>query len=303
MGRIINGLAGLVVLGAGAALVLSAPAAPLPESALASLTADPLHGATVFAVSGCASCHAAPDADYSLTPVLSGGERFVSDFGTFIAPNISPDPVHGIGGWTDAQIISAIRNGVDDAGNHLYPAFPYSSYNKAGLQDLVDLVAFWRTLPVSDVPSQPHEVGLPFSIRRAVGLWKRMFDSDDFVIHGNLTAEQTRGRYLVEGLGHCAECHTPRNLLGGLSRDRWLSGAPNPSGEGRIPNITPGALTWSEGEIAEYLKSGFTPEFDTAGGTMAEVVKNTGQLSDADRAAIAAYLKIVPEVASAPAAP
>ncbi len=211
--------------------------------------------------------------------------------------------MHGIGGWTDAQIINAIQHGVDHAGNHLYPAFPYASYNKAELQDLVDLVAFWRTLPVSDVPSQPHEVGLPFSIRRAVGLWKLMFASDDFVIQGDLTAEQTRGRYLVEALGHCAECHTPRNMLGGLSRDRWLSGAPNPSGEGRIPNITPGALTWSEGEIAEYLKSGFTPEFDTAGGSMAEVVKNTGQLSDADRAAIAAYLKIVLEVATAPAAP
>ena len=303
MGKKLNVLGVVVVLAAGGAWVLSAPAAPLPDSALADLTPDAVHGATVFAIAGCASCHAAPDATYSLTPVLAGGEKFVSDFGTFIAPNISPDPVHGIGTWTDAQIISAAQHGVADDGSHLYPAFPYSSYNKASLQDMVDLVAFWRTLPASDSPSQPHQVGFPFSIRRAVGMWKLLFDSTEFVLQGDLTPDQTRGRYLVEALGHCAECHTPRNILGGLSRGQWLSGAPNPSGTGRIPNITPGGLSWSEGEIAEYLKSGFTPDFDTAGGAMAEVVKNTGQLADADRAAIAAYLKIVPAIVSASPAP
>lgn len=301
MGRLTTGLALVVVIGAGGAWVLSAPAAPLPASAVAGLTADVVHGATVFAIAGCASCHTAPDAAYSLTPVLSGGEAFASDFGTFIAPNISPDPVQGIGGWTDVEIISAIQHGVTPDGAHLYPAFPYAAYNKAQLQDLVDLVAFWRTLPASDVPSQPHQVGFPFSIRRAVGLWKLLFDHTDFVVQGDLTPDQTRGRYLVEALGHCAECHTPRNVLGGLARAQWLSGAPNPSGEGRIPNITPGGLTWSQGEIAEYLKSGFTPDFDTAGGAMAEVVKNTAQLSDTDRAAIAAYLKIVPAITPAPA--
>jgi mono/diheme cytochrome c family protein len=303
LGRLTTGLALLIVLGAGGAWVLSAPAAPLPDSALAGLTPDASRGATIFAVAGCASCHSAPDAAYSLTPVLAGGEAFASDFGTFVAPNISPDPDQGIGGWTDAQIISAVQHGVDDEGSHLYPAFPYASYNKASLQDMVDLVAFWRTLPAADTPSQPHQVGFPFSIRRAVGMWKLLFNSTDFVVQGDLTPEQDRGRYLVEALGHCAECHTPRNVLGGLSRGQWLSGAPNPSGDGRIPNITPGGLTWSEGEIAEYLKSGFTPEFDTAGGAMAEVVKNTGQLADEDRAAIAAYLKIVPPIVSAPATP
>lgn len=302
LGKGLNGLVLLIAFGAGGSWVLSAPAAPLPDSALAGLAPDATHGATVFAIAGCASCHAAPDAAYSLTPVLSGGEKFVSDFGTFIAPNISPDPVLGIGGWSDAQIISAAQHGVTPDGSHLYPAFPYASYNKASLQDMVDLVAFWRTLPASDSPSQPHQVGFPFSIRRAVGMWKLLFDSSDFVVQGDLTPDQIRGRYLVEALGHCAECHTPRNVLGGLSRGAWLAGAPNPSGDGRIPNITPGGLTWTEAQIAEYLKSGFTPEFDTAGGAMAEVVKNTGQLSDADRAAIAAYLKIVPAIAS-PATP
>jgi mono/diheme cytochrome c family protein len=107
-----------------------------------------------------------------------------------------------------------------------------------------------------------------------------------------------RGRYLVEALGHCTECHTPRNMLGGLQIARWMGGAPNPSGEGRVPNITTAVLRWSEGEIAEYLKSGFTPDFDSVGGSMAAVVRNTSKLSDTDRAAIAAYLKTIPAVAN-----
>jgi mono/diheme cytochrome c family protein len=110
------------------------------------------------------------------------------------------------------------------------------------------------------------------------------------------TPELEAGRYLAEALAHCGECHTPRNAMGGLDRSRWLAGAPNPSGEGRIPNITPAALDWSAADIAEYLKSGFTPEFDTAGGSMAAVVAGTSRLSDADRAAIAAYVKAVPPV-------
>lgn len=301
LGKVTSGLVLLVVLGAGAGWILSAPAVPLPDAALAGLTGDGTRGAVVFAIAGCASCHTAPDAAYSLTPVLAGGQRFASDFGTFIAPNISPDPVNGIGAWSDAQIINAAQRGVTPDGRHLYPAFPYVSYGRSSLQDMLDLVTFWRTLPAADTPSQAHQVGFPFSIRRAVGLWKVLFDSSDFVVQGDLTPEQTRGRYLVEALGHCAECHTPRNILGGLSRGEWLGGAPNPSGDGRIPNITPGRLTWSEADIAEYLKSGFTPEFDTAGGEMAEVVKNTGQLADADRAAIAAYLKIVPAITPAAA--
>lgn len=298
MGNVLRGLVLLAALGGGAGWVLSAPDA-LPDGALDGVTGDAARGAAVFAVAGCASCHTAADAAYSLTPVLVGGQRFVSDFGTFIAPNISPDPVAGIGVWTDAQVITAAMRGVTPAGAHLFPAFPYDSYAKATPQDMADLVAFWRTLPAADTPSQAHEVGFPFSIRRAVGLWKLLFRSDDFVIQGNLTDEQTRGRYLVEALGHCTECHTPRNVLGGLQRDQWLAGAPNPSGEGRTPNITPGVLTWTEAQIAEFLKSGFTPDFDTAGGEMVEVVRNTAQLTDADRAAIAAYLKIVPAIVPA----
>ncbi len=162
----------------------------------------------------------------------------------------------------------------------------------------MDLIAHLRTLPASDRPSEAHDLAFPFNQRITLGPWKALFVSSEWVMPDALTPELERGRYLVESLGHCVECHTPRNALGGLQVTQWMSGAPNPSGEGRIPNITNGALRWSEGEIAEYLKSGFTPDFDTAGGTMAAVVRNTAKLSDADRAAIATYLKAIPAIAN-----
>lgn len=292
-GWISAGLVGAAVVAAG--LYVTRPV-PLAANTLDGLTGDATAGAIVFAASGCASCHLAPGVDSGPAPALPGGRKFASPFGTFVAPNISQDTEAGIGGWTDVQIASAVLRGVGAGGEHLYPAFPYTSYGKADLQDVVNLIAYLRTLPADPTPSQPHELAFPFNVRASLGGWKLLFDRSDWVVTGDLTDQQQRGRYLVEALGHCAECHTPRNALGGLDRDRWLSGAPNPSGPGRIPNITSGNLTWSEGEIAEYLSSGFTPEFDTAGGSMAEVVKNTAQLTDADRAAIAAYLKIVPAV-------
>lgn len=290
MRRALTGLAlaGIVVVIGGA--VATRPQ-PLPDDALAGLTPDAERGALIFAAAGCASCHIADDGP---ADVLAGGKAFVSDFGTFYAPNISPDPQHGIGEWTDAQIASAIMRGVGADGAHLYPAFPYATYNKADPQDVVDLIAHLRTLPTDQTPTKAHDVGFPFNIRAALGVWKALYLRDGWVMTDAPDLE--RGRYLVEALGHCGECHTPRDSLGGLKTGAWLSGAPNPSGEGRIPNITPGGLTWSEGEIAEYLSSGFTPDFDTAGGTMAEVVKNTAKLPDTDRAAIAAYLKAVPAV-------
>lgn len=288
------GVAALAVA-AAAGWFLTAPK-PLDESAVSGMTGDPEAGRLAFAAGGCASCHIAPDAEASDQPVLSGGQEFASEFGIFIAPNISPDEEHGIGGWTDLQFVNAVKEGIGPDGKHLYPAFPYSSYTRADVQDILDIEAYIRTLPASAEPNQPHQLAFPFSIRRSVGGWKLLFFSDDWVVGGDLTEEQQRGRYLVEGLGHCAECHTPRNALGALDTSQWLAGAPNPSGQGNIPNITPGALDWSAADISAYLESGFTPEFDSAGGDMAHVVENMSQLPASDRDAIAAYLKAVPAV-------
>ncbi|WP_416320442.1 c-type cytochrome [Yoonia sp.] len=280
---------GVLVVGTGAGWFATKPT-PLPASALDGITGDAERGAITFAAAGCASCHNAPDGPLD---VLAGGKSFASDFGTFIAPNISSDPMHGVGGWTDLELASAIMRGVSPDGAHYYPAFPYTSYIKADIQDIADLITHMRTLPADTTPSQPHDLGFPFNIRASLGVWKAAYLRDDWVMDAP-TPELERGRVLVEALGHCAECHTPRNALGGLDRSAWMTGAPNPSGDGRIPDISPAGLTWSAQDIAEYLNSGFTPTFDSAGGTMADVIRHTSQLSDADRMAIAAYLKVLP---------
>jgi mono/diheme cytochrome c family protein len=151
------------------------------------------------------------------------------------------------------------------------------------------------TLPPSDVPSAPHEIGFPFNIRASLGGWKLLFAGAGWAVDPpDLTEAEQRGRYLAEALGHCAECHTPRNALGGLDRARWLAGAPDPSGQGRVPGITPSQLDWSELDIVAYLTTGFTPDFDSVGGHMAHVVANFARLPESDRAAVAAYLKRVP---------
>lgn len=283
----------LLLIGAAAFWWLTMPQ-PLPASATAGLTGDATRGERIFWAGGCAACHADAKAEGAAKLVLGGGQEFPSPFGTFVAPNISPDPKNGIGGWTVADLANAMLRGVSPDGRHYYPVFPYASFANAELQDVADLHAFLQTLPPVATPSQPHKVGFPFNIRRGLGLWKRLYLGRGWVVAGDLTAEQMRGRYLVEGLGHCGECHTPRGPFGGLERDHWLAGAPIPGAKGRFPNITPAKLKWSQADIVEYLTSGFTPTFDSAGGHMALVVENTAHLPPEDRAAIAAYLKIVP---------
>jgi len=265
---------------------------PLPDTALAGLTGDTTRGKHIFVAAGCASCHAAPGSKGDAKLILSGGQRFESAFGTFLAPNISPDPDHGLGGWTVAQFATAVTRGVSPGGQHLYPALPYTTYVRMTDQDVADLWGYMQTLPTSDVASQPHEVGFPFNIRRSLGGWKLLFLRDDWVM--DVPPELERGRYLVEALAHCGACHTSRNALGGLDLSRWLAGAPNPSGRGTIPGLTPDKLDWSAADIAYYLESGFTPEFDSVGGHMAAVVENFAQLPAEDRAAVAAYIKALP---------
>jgi mono/diheme cytochrome c family protein len=288
--RAITSLAALGALVLGGGLWITAPDRVDPD-AVAGLVGVPARGKDVFDAGGCASCHAAEGATGEARLILSGGRAFATPFGSFRAPNISQDPDHGIGGWDLADLVNAMRYGTSPQGQHYYPAFPYTSYSRATLQDIADLQAYLVTLPADATPDQPHDLGFPFTIRRGLGLWKALYLDDGWTVTGELTAAENRGRYLAEALGHCAECHTPRGPLGALDHDRWLGGAPNPSGSGTIPNITPARLDWSEADILAYFTSGFTPDYDTAGGSMAEVVQNLAQLPEADRAALAAYLK------------
>lgn len=290
MNRLLTGLVLCAILGAGVAWGLTRPA-PLQPDFGTTLTADAERGKLVFDAGGCASCHAAPDSEDKT--VLAGGEAFASAFGTFYAPNISPS-AEGIGGWGLPAFARAMTEGVSPEGKHYYPAFPYVAYAGMTAQDVADLHAYMQTLPPSATESKPHEVSFPFNIRRALGAWKLLYGNRAYVLTGDLSPEIERGRYLVETLGHCGECHTPRGPLGGLQMDHWLAGAPNPSGKGKIPNITPGGLNWSQSDLITYFTSGFTPDYDTVGGSMTAVVANLSQLPESDRAAIAAYLKAVP---------
>jgi len=295
---------GLIALGVG--WFLSGPNR-LQANALPDHDVDLANGERMFLAGGCASCHAAPDASGDARLVLSGGLGLETPYGTFHAPNISPGP-QGIGGWRDLDFANAMMRGVSPEGAHYYPAFPYTSYAKMPLDDLADLWAFMKTLPAVETsgPAPETELAFPYNVRRGIGLWKRAYLSEAPVV-GNAALgsdpQLLRGRYLTEGPGHCGECHTPRNWAGAMDTGRWLAGAPNPEGEGRVPNITPhaqGVAGWTEDDLAFGLESGFTPEFDSMGSTMAAVVKNFAQVGAEDRAAIAAYLKAIPALPDAP---
>jgi len=269
----------------------------------ASQTPDLANGELVFWAGGCGSCHAEKGARGDDKKLLGGGHRLDTPVGLFVTPNISPDPETGIGAWSLIKFANAMLNGVSPDGRHYYPSFPYTSYAKMTAKDVADLFAYLKTFPAVVRSNEAHDLNPLFSIRRGVGLWKRVYVSDALIVPvtGNNEIVE-RGRYLVESLGHCGECHTPRSAFGfgGMDGSRWLAGGPSPEGEGHIPNITPHETAlggWSESDIAYYLESGFTPDFDSVGGTMVSVQDNMAKLPAIDVAAIAAYLKTVPPVA------
>lgn len=273
---------------------LTAPAAlALPA---APRTPDLANGQGVFNAGGCASCHAVPNQGDRLR--LGGGLAIGSPFGTFYAPNISPDTADGIGRWSEAQFVNAVLNGVSPDGAHYFPAFPYTSYHRAKVDDVRDLFAYLKTLPAVSGRVRDHDLPFPFNIRRNVGIWKWLFmDDKPFMADAARSAKWNRGAYLVNGFGHCAECHSPRNFLGGLVTAQRFAGGPNPEGEGWVPNITQkGIGEWSEKDIADFLETGDMPEGDSASGAMRPVIKNLAQLTSEDRAAMAAYLKSLPPV-------
>lgn len=293
-------IAALGVAGALAALYVTGPNRLNAEELAAFTPGDAARGERIFWAGGCASCHADEGSENEELFELVGGVELDTPFGDFVAPNISPHDQDGIGGWSLEDFANAMMRGVSPDGRHYYPAFPYASYAKMQPGDIADLWAFLQSLPPVEGRADDHRLGFPFNIRRGLGLWKQFYLSDAPVIAlAEDAPEPIRlGRYLVEGPGHCGECHTPRAFTGGVDKDRWLAGATAAEGDGTVPNITSGEGgigDWSASDIASFLETGFTPDFDTAGGAMAEVVRNTARLSQQDRAAMATYLKAVPE--------
>src|SRR5664279_3991882 len=258
------------------------------------------NGQITFNAGGCSSCHAVPGQPDRTR--LGGGLAIPSPFGTFYAPNISPDPVDGIGRWTEADFVNAVTNGVSPDGAHYFPAFPYTSYTHAKVEDIRDLFAYLKSLAPVAGKVRDHDVPFPFNIRRNIGIWKRLFmDGKPFVPDPARSSQWVRGAYLANGLGHCAECHSPRNFLGGIVAAQRFAGGPNPDGEGWVSNITPkGIGDWSVKDIAYFLETGEFPEGDNASGSMARVIRNTSQLSPEDRDAIANYVKSLPPVDGPP---
>lgn len=287
--------AGLAVVAVTAGFVLTSPST-IPASALVTRTPNLANGETMFNIGGCASCHATPkQEDFTR---LGGGLALATPFGTFKVPNISPEPKYGIGAWSELDFVNAVKMGVDDDGDHLYPAFPFPSYQRMRLDDVRDLFAYLKTLPAVASPSQAHDLPFPFNIRRGLGLWKLLYvDGKAFTPDPSKDAVWNRGAYLVEGPGHCAECHSPRNFIGGIDADRRFAGGMDAEGKGWVPNITPhpdGIPNYTVKDIAYLLETGFTPDLDSVGSSMAEVVKNTSKLSPEDREAIAVYIKSLP---------
>ncbi|TPL49463.1 cytochrome c [Mesorhizobium sp. B2-4-6] len=292
----------VIVLGGAAAIVgwvLSAPAR-LDAAAVAQLgPGDAARGKRIFYAGGCTSCHAKPGAQGDARLELVGGLELKTPFGTFVPPNISQDQKDGIGAWSEEEFANAMLRGVSPSGEHFYPAFPYASYARMKPADIADLYAFMKTLPAVAGKAPDHKLSFPFTIRRGIGLWKLLYLSPEPVIAlpDGTPDKVLAGRYLVEGPGHCGECHTPRDFAGGVRKGEWLAGAVAAEGSGVVPNITSGEggiKDWSEADIANYLETGFTPDFDSVGGAMVDVQRNMAQLTADDRAAIAAYLKAIP---------
>lgn len=250
---------------------------------------DARKGEYIATAAGCAGCHtdSKPGA-----PRFAGGRELATPFGKFYGPNITPDPRSGIGRWSEADFTAAMRLGRRPDGAHYYPAFPYPSFTKIADADLKDLFAYLRSLPPSSRPSKPHELRFPFGLRNLLWGWKWLyFVPNAFAPDPARGATLNRGAYLVQALGHCGECHTPRNILGGAKKSRYLAGGKLP--DGRTPNLTPTRLKrWNDKQLAEFLRTGASPEGDVPSDTMYEVIRNsTSRLSAQDLAAMIAYLR------------
>jgi mono/diheme cytochrome c family protein len=252
-------------------------------------------GAYLANAAGCEDCHT--DREHGGQP-YAGGRALATPFGTFYSPNITPDPETGIGRWSDTDFLRALRDGARPDGANYFPVFPYPSFTKITDANVQAIKAYLFSVPAVRQANRAHDVPFPFSWRFLQNIWKFLFFSpgpfrpapDRFEVYN-------RGAYLVAALAHCGECHTPRNWFGATEPDRFLAGNPHGPDGKPVPNITPDPQTgigdWTEEDIATLLKTGQTPEFDFVGGAMGEVVRNTSRLDDADRRAIAAYLKSV----------
>ncbi|HZY67454.1 MAG TPA: cytochrome c [Devosia sp.] len=279
----------VVLVGAGIGIYMLTPVTgPARDLTLAG---DATRGEYLIRLGGCISCHT--DRENGGVE-LAGGAGLATPFGTFYPPNITSSQTAGIGGWTLAQFSKAMSDGEGPEG-HLYPAFPYDSYTLMSDGEIADLHAALLARPADDTPSRPHEVGFPFNIRLAMAGWKHLFFRPQrYVADPSQSAEWNRGKYIVFGPGHCVTCHSPRNLLGGISPGSELAGSPGGTPGGRAPSLRKADLEDHDYDVetlTQTLADGFTPGFDNFGGPMGEVIRDeTSHWTADDRRAVATYL-------------
>jgi mono/diheme cytochrome c family protein len=306
--KIFAGLAVVVLAGVGIALYSSGntsadDVADNKQQAADSSAPDPAavaRGAYVAVQGDCAACHALPGGT-----ALTGGYGIKTPFGTIYSTNITPDPKTGIGTWTERDFFHAVRHGKRKDGQLLYPAMPYNDYVKMNDSDMHDLWAYMRSIkPVEQAPKE-NTLGFPYNIRLAMLGWNMLFfTNSQYVAQTDQSLEWNRGRYLVDGAGHCAACHTGKNALGGDS-SAYLQGAS--LGTAYAPEITGNAYqglgNWKVEQVSQYLKTGSNHQ-SVAAGSMGEAVEHSTQyLTDSDLGDIALYLKSLPGSGSkAPAA-
>lgn len=282
-----SALAGVAVL----LLIAALPAAAAPS--------DVARGKYIFGAAGGCGCHT-----QAKQPANSGGRKYDGPFGTVYSGNITPDRETGIGGWTDDQIITAIRLGRRPNGDRLIPVHPFTVFNGMAEEDLRALVAFLRSTPAVKRATPPKKIIVPFFESVFLPAWLAAFAPRETPPPAAPTSGLPRGEYLVRAVGHCGECHTPRAVTQATDNSRFLAGNPKGPEGAAMPNITPdretGIGSWTEEEIAEYLGSGNKPDGDVTGGLMGEVIEGTlagyKDLTKADRLMIARYLKSIPAV-------
>jgi mono/diheme cytochrome c family protein len=260
---------------------------------------DARRGEYLAKAGGCVGCHT--DTRKDAAP-YAGGRALKTPFGTFYGPNITPHPQAGIGHWSYNDFAAALRQGRRPDGANYFPAFPYPSFTRISDADLADLWAYLRTLKPNPQPSRPHELGLLYRWRVLLYPWKWLFFTPGpFRADPAKSAAVNRGAYLAQALGHCGECHTPRNFLGGPKNDRYLGGA-KLGGDAKASNLTPTKLKkYGDGDLKDILTSGLYPDGDVIGETMGEVVRNTtSQLTPQDLDALIAFLRALRPLPDAP---
>ena len=259
---------------------------------------DAQHGRYLSQAAGCMACHTEERKD---AIPYAGGRALKTPFGVFYGPNITPDAESGIGNWSEANFMRAMRHGERPDGANYFPAFPYPSFTRISDSDLRDLWAYLRSLPPAKVASRPHDLKFPYSWRGLVSAWKWLYFKPGNGADAPTAPPAARGEYLVQALGHCGECHTPRDALGGPRAERALAGGRGVNDK-RIPNLTPTRLKqWNDAELKEFLQTGATPDGDSADETMEEVIRNTtSKLTPADLSALIAYLRALPPLPDEP---